>query len=446
MFLESLADGLQSEGYVGNRKELIDLVKLTHPDVDNGLIVLFGDFEKSDKVFRQESSFYYFSGITEPGVALLTDMEGDSKLFIPHCYEERAKWYSSSLTPEENLQYLGIQSVEVLGQKIRGHTIHPFFEKNDYENLLEILRMRVKDGGKLFVLNPTDSYSYVTQRLILDRIKSFVPEISDDCLIDISSLVTKLRRKKSIFEIEKITDAIDLTMLAHEAAAKAVTEDDALESEVLASVQYFFTAAGGTAAFPGIVATGKNATILHYSEPKAELSDGELVIVDIGADYDHYCADITRTYPVSGTFTDRQKEVYKIVLDTQKYIAGLAKPGYFLLSTEHEDKSLYHLAKKFLKERGGYDKYFAHGIGHYLGLDVHDVGDIRKPLEDGDVITIEPGVYIPEEEMGIRIEDNYWITKEKAVCLSEVLPKEIEDVERFVSDPEDFNLLDEDYN
>src|SRR6185436_7465046 len=136
-------------------------------------------------------------------------------------------------------------------------------------------------------------------------------------------------------------------------------------------------------------------------------------------------------YPVSGTFTKRQREVYDLVLETQEYIASIAKPGMWLSNKNKPEQSLNDLAKKYLTERG-YGSYFPHGIGHFLGLDVHDVGDYALPLREGDVITIEPGIYIPEENLGIRIEDDYWIVKDGVVCLSEFIPKRAEDIEAVV--------------
>ena len=193
------------------------------------------------------------------------------------------------------------------------------------------------------------------------------------------------------------------------------------------------TASHARTSFPSIVAGGKNSTVLHYHENSGTLRNGDLVVVDIGAEYNNYCADLTRTYPVSGTFSKRQKEIYEVVLATQEYIASRAKPGMWLKNKDNVEQSLHHLAVKFLAQ-SGYDKYFPHGIGHFLGLDVHDVGDYTVPLQEGDVITIEPGIYIAEESIGIRIEDNYWITKDGAVCLSENLPKEVEDIEGFMQD------------
>ena len=289
----------------------------------------------------------------------------------------------------------------------------------------------IKNNGKIFALNPNNFHQYFEQRFILDRIKSFLPEFTGEYVVDISGVVTGIRRNKDIFDIGKISDAINLTALAHESAATMI-EDGALESEIQAAAEYMFTASCAKTAYPSIVASGKSATILHYQGNCNQMNHDELVIVDVGAKLDHYCADITRTYPVSGTFNVRQKELYNIVLETQKYIADIAKPGYYLKNEDEQDKSLTHLARKFLAKKGGYDEYFTHGIGHFLGLDVHDVGDITSPLCEGDVITIEPGIYIPDEGIGIRIEDNYWIKKDHAICLSDMIPKEISEIESFM--------------
>ena len=162
------------------------------------------------------------------------------------------------------------------------------------------------------------------------------------------------------------------------------------------------------------------------------MNQGDVVVIDIGASYKRYCADVSRTYPVSGVFTQRQKELYDIVLETQEYIAAFAKPGMWLNNAEEPSKSLNHLAREFLKERGGYDTYFPHGIGHFVGLDVHDVGDSKIPLSKGDIITIEPGIYIPEERIGIRIEDMYWIVEGEAVCLSDSFPKTTIEIEELM--------------
>ena len=205
-----------------------------------------------------------------------------------------------------------------------------------------------------------------------------------------------------------------------------------MENEIQGMIEFTFTEAGAGIAFPSIVGGGANSTVLHYTENHSVLESGDLVVVDIGASQEHYCADLTRTYPVSGKFTKRQLEIYNLVLETQQYIAELAKPGMWLNNREYPEQSLNHLAHKFIQDRG-YGEYFPHGVGHYLGLDVHDVGSYATPLQVGDVITIEPGIYIPLEKLGVRIEDNYWITDKGAICLSEELPKAAVEIEQMMA-------------
>jgi Xaa-Pro aminopeptidase len=154
-------------------------------------------------------------------------------------------------------------------------------------------------------------------------------------------------------------------------------------------------------------------------------------VIDIGAEYAYYAADITRTYPASGTFSERQREIYQMVLDAQEFVAAHAKPGYWLKNAAYPEQSLHHMAVQFFKEHG-LDKYFMHGIGHYLGLDVHDVGSYQEPLKPGDLFTIEPGLYIRNEGIGVRIEDNYLMTGDGVRCLSAHIPKTVTDIERLM--------------
>ena len=285
------------------------------------------------------------------------------------------------------------------------------------------------------------AFLYTTTYSTFDYLQKFIPNLSAS-IIDISSIIAQSRRRKDVSEIEQLYRAVEITELAHEAAVQAL-KDRVTENEIQASLEYIMTVSQARPSFPSIVAGGRNSTILHYHQNSGTLKNGDVVVVDIGAEYNNYCADLTRTYPVSGTFTKRQKELYQIVLDTQEYIASLAKPGMWLKNKDKVEKSLHHLAVKFLAQRG-YDKYFPHGIGHFLGLDVHDVGDYSVPLHEGDVITIEPGIYISEEGIGIRIEDDYWITKDGAVCLSENLPKEVKDIEKMVQEALDENNQESD--
>ena len=304
--------------------------------------------------------------------------------------------------------------------------MHSFFPQDQVMHLLEDIRQK---NDLLFVLAPETPTGYVEQRSILQRLQQFGMHTKT---VDISSIVAEMRRTKDMQEMEELFKAVEITCLAQEAAARAITNGMS-EAEVQASLEYIMVGSGAQPSFPSIVGSGSNATVLHYNQNNDTMKNGDLVVVDIGARYNYYCADITRTYPVSGTFTARQKEIYSIVLETQTYIAEKARPGIWLSNAEKPDESLNHLAKAFIKEKG-YGDYFPHGIGHYLGLDVHDVGSYKEPLKAGDVITIEPGIYMPEERIGIRIEDNYWIVKDGVICLSEALPKSIPEIEQMVQE------------
>jgi len=416
--------------YVSRKKNLLSLIKQELSGTEKSIVLLFADFENDNHVFQQESSFFYVTGSKEPGVVLLCTIDGDSTLYVPNFAGNRAQWMDSCVPlVQENADRLGVDNITLLGEQCQGYQLHPFFSQKQYKNLLTSIKQVVDAGGKVFTFNPKNAHGYVQQRLVLERIKNFIPGLAQH-VVDISPLVARMRRKKDTHEIEHLYEAINITTMAHEAAAQAI-EKGILECEVQGALEYIFTASGADKAFPSIVAGGKNGTILHYVTNSAELQNGDLVVVDIGAKMNGYCADLTRTYPVSGTFTPRQRELYDIVLATQSYIAQEARPGMWLVNPNQESKSLHHLAKKFLKAKG-LEKYFPHGLGHFMGLDVHDVGEITRPLQEGDVFTIEPGVYIPEEGIGIRIEDDFWMVKDGVVCLSEDLPREAEDIEKMM--------------
>ncbi len=412
------------------RKELLTRITELYPDKKNGLVMLIAGFESDRVRFWQESSFFYYTGITEPGTVLTIDMAGHTTLYIPNCGDVRGQWvYSSVSLTQDNAKNLAIDTVTILGDRCAGYQLFPFFRQENYGHMLAKLKALVQEKGTLFTLYPDNEHAYVEQRLIIHRLQMLVNNLSNH-ILDISPLVAAMRRRKDRFEIDRINKAIEITELAQEAAAQAI-EEGILECEVQASLEYMMLGSGSRPAFPSIVATGKNATILHYNQNEGSLKNGELVVVDIGAMYEGYCADLTRTYPVSGKFSKRQRELYEIVLETQQYVADKAMPGMYLNNADSPETSLHHIAKAYLK-KAGYEQYFIHGIGHYLGLDVHDVGSAKEPLQEHDVFTIEPGIYIPAEGIGIRIEDDYWMARKGAICLSENLPKDPTDIEALV--------------
>lgn len=414
----------QFEQYKKRRQDLVAAIQKEFP-AKNGKILLLGNFEQERHRFRQDSTFYYFTGVEEPGSVLLIDLDGSATLYIPAMAGNRAQWMEGALAADQKTaDHYNVQSVQFLGQAQPGYQASPLMPTAAYENLFAAL---LDTGKALFTCVPADLHDYIEQKFLLERLKSFASQQFSG-VVDISAVVARMRRTKSREEIECIYKAVELTMVAQEAAARCMG-DGVSEAQVQAGLEYIFTGGDAQPAFPSIVASGKHSTTLHYCRNNHIMKNGDVVVVDIGAELDYYCADLTRTYPVSGTFTQRQREIYSLVLETQEFVASKAKPGMWLSNKERPQESLHHLAVSFL-EKNGYGKYFMHGIGHFLGLDVHDVGNSLEPLQEGDVITIEPGIYIAAERLGVRIEDNYWIVRDGVECLSAELPKSIDEVEK----------------
>jgi Xaa-Pro aminopeptidase len=239
----------------------------------------------------------------------------------------------------------------------------------------------------------------------------------------VQSDIAYLRQTKAPTEIALLEKAIQITLKAQQAAAKTIAQG-VMEYEVEAALEYEFRRNGAERpGFPSIVGSGPLSTILHYDKSERRMQPDDVVVVDIGAEYGGYSADVTRTYPVSGTFSARQREIYQIVLDAQKAALAKIKPGA-RISDVHEAASA-HIRSK------GFEKFFIHGTSHHIGLEVHDVGDTSRPLEPNMVITVEPGIYIPDEQIGIRIEDDVLVTPTGYRILS-LFPKEPAEVEALV--------------
>ncbi|MCK4517260.1 aminopeptidase P family protein [Candidatus Babeliales bacterium] len=425
--------------YKKRRKKLLKALHEKHPELSRGVVLLFADFENDKNLFIQESSFYYLTGVNEPGAVFCLYWDGREELFVPEFGKKREQWIASSLQVDPSqagLSQVGLSvTVKKLGKPCASYSMKPFFHEAEYENLIQTLRdystnTRVGNTGFMFsLLDKTNDHYFFP----IYRFKKISSELSCDPgrIVDISPIVHAMRRQKDAHEVSIMQRAIDITCDAHRTAAKIIRAG-LYEYEVQAQIEAVFTSQKAQGiAFPSIVATGKNTTVLHYMVRDQKLCEGDLVVVDIGAQVGGYCADLTRTYPVSGEFTKRQCEVYELVLEVQNYVASLAKPGMFLVNQEKPEHSLHHLAVELLRERG-YDNYFVHGIGHFLGLDVHDVGEMTIPLAVGDVFTIEPGIYIPQENIGIRIEDDFLITRDGCRCLSDGLVKNIDNTSRLI--------------
>jgi Xaa-Pro aminopeptidase len=197
-----------------------------------------------------------------------------------------------------------------------------------------------------------------------------------------------------------------------------------MEYEVQAALEYEFRRNGAEGpGYPSIVGSGPFSTVLHYDKAERRMQSGDVVVVDVGAQYGGYSADVTRTYPVSGKFSPRQKEIYQIVLDAQRAALAEIKPGVTFAT-------IHAAAFNYIRSKG-YAKYFIHGTSHHIGLQVHDVGNTSRLLEPNMVITVEPGIYIPEEQIGVRIEDDVVVTANGCRILSD-FPKDIDAIEQLM--------------
>jgi Xaa-Pro aminopeptidase len=249
-------------------------------------------------------------------------------------------------------------------------------------------------------------------------------------------MLSSLRTVKDAGEAALIRKAADASVAAHLAAMKAV-KPNVTEFEISALMQYEWGKRGcERPSYAPIVGSGHNSTVLHYSENTNTMQAGDVVVIDAAGEYSMYAADVTRTLPVNGHFTARQREIYEIVLGAQEAAMAAFQSGKSML-TGDSDTSLNKVARDYIKSHGKdlhgqpLDQYFIHGLGHYIGLNVHDSGDYKVPLGPGMAFTIEPGIYIPEENIGVRIEDDFYVDPDgKLIKLSAGAPSKVADVEK----------------
>ncbi len=403
-------------------------------ELKGGVLILFAPTEPSagnaTGGFRQDDYFYYLTGWSEPGAALLIAAEVQAKdehparaytevLYLPAHNLLQEKWTGPKLGPEnpQAREVTGFDRVEVL-DKMR-------------DDIADILQ---KDPRAPIYsdISTGDETSPSTDGLAwLKRANAF-PVVH---FADIKPALSDQRRIKDAGELELIRKATDASAAGHLAAFKAI-HPGATEREIAALQMYEFGKRGcERPAYAPIVGSGYNGTVLHYSEDSGTLKDGDLVVMDVAGEYSMYASDITRTAPVNGHFTARQREIYEIVLGAQRAAMQAFVSGKSVLLGKTDD-SLYKVAFDYINTHGKdlhgepLGKYFIHGLGHYVGLEVHDPGSYATPLQPGMVFTLEPGVYIPEEKLGVRIEDIVYVDANgKLVDLTATLPHTIDEVE-----------------
>lgn len=374
----------------------------------DGVVVLAGRVEGRDEVYRsdQEPNFYYLTGWTQPGARLLVTTSQEL-LFLPH-HNERVEHYQGKRSSAEDTDVRTLSGFD------------------------DVLPLEKFEAELDKALNASEKVYALASQPIAEKLKSFLP-FRD--IADATPLLAKLRMKKSPAEIAAIQHATDVSLEAQRAAWKRITPG-MYEYQSSALLWNTYIANGcEDVAYSPIVGSGPNSTVLHYSANQRRMDRGEVVVMDAAAECDGYASDITRTIPVGGKFSARQREIYEIVLGAQNAAIAAAKPGIRLTGPTN---SLTKIAKDYMDARGKdlhgapLGKYFIHGIGHHVGLQVHDAS-LDVPLEAGMVVTIEPGIYIPEENIGVRIEDVVLITENGAKVMSAALAREPDQVEKAVA-------------
>jgi Xaa-Pro aminopeptidase len=370
----------------------------------DNIVILFGRTERDGGELRsgffQEPNFYYLTGWTEPGAVLVITPEREA-LLIPRRDKVQEHWTGPKAAPgDANISsttgFETVLPVEELESKLpgwlaEGRHIHTLLDNPNADTLRRLAPLR-----ELRTIAPT---------------------------------IARLRMKKSEAELAMIQRSTDIAIDAHLAAWKRIKPGVSEYQIAAAMSNVYFDRGCERHAYAPIVGSGANAAVLHYSANKRGMDAGELVLMDVGPECSMYAADITRTVPVNGTFTKRQRELYEIVLGAQKAALAAVKPGVVFGSRTNK-AGLQKLVIEYFDKHGGLGKYFTHGLGHHVGLDVHDAHDPASPLEAGNVITLEPGLYIPEEGIGIRIEDMVLVTESGARLLSDKLPREPAVIER----------------
>lgn len=379
--------------------------------------------------FKQNSDLFWLSGITqEESMVILFPDNPDPKykevLVLVRPNELKEKWDGRRLRIKEAQVISGIETIVWL-DSLDG-LLQPWI------HLADTIYLDSNENDRKASLVRTHDYRFI------DEMQSRYPLHN---YARAARILKDLRSIKTPLEIEVMQKAIDITESTFRRLLGFV-KPGVMEYEIEAEIFHSFLSQRATKpAYNSIIASGDNARILHYISNNQECRDGELILMDFGAEYGGYCADLTRTIPVNGKFTRRQKTVYNACLHLHDYAKSLLKPGISIL--EYTDKVGEEATLQFLKigllkksdvknedlENRAYRKYLYHGISHHLGIDVHDLGTRTEPIKAGMVFTVEPGIYIEEEQMGIRIENNVWITRNGNKDLMKNIPITVEDIE-----------------
>ena len=411
------------------RSNLFELVP------DNSVTLIFSGVSKirsEDEFypFLSNRDFFYLTGIEqENSILMLIKCPGERKeyLFLDDHDELKERWTGKRLSFEEASQISKIENI---------------YSNKNFETMLSMglsKENNIYGEIKSLVIDLSDEIKIkpnLSTQLFKEELVKKYPHLE---VSNSHPLVTELRLVKSVNEIKEIVEAINMTNLGINDLLTHM-RIGMYEHELSDRFEYYGkTHNRSELAFETIVASGKNATILHHPiKQQTKMIEGdELVLFDLGYKHNGYSADISRTYPVNGQFSEKQKNVYQAVLECNLAVINYVKPGLTLLEVQEYAISVLKkecMARQLIKSEDDILKYYIHNVSHFLGLDTHDVGDKKRKLVPGNVITVEPGLYFVEEGIGVRIEDDVLITEDGAVCLSKGIKKDINDIERMLKD------------
>ncbi|MFM9911163.1 MAG: aminopeptidase P family protein [Chitinophagaceae bacterium] len=382
--------------------------------------------------FKQNSDLVWLCGIEQEDTMVILFPDNPDPVYRevlvlvrPNLLKE--KWDGKSLRAEDAKKACGISTIVWLDNL--DALLQPWI------HLVDTIYLNTNENDRKASLVPVRDYRYAEAMLKRYPLHQYKRS---------AKIMKELRAVKTPLEIEVLQRAIDITQITFERVMKFV-KPGVMEYEIEAEIWHSFLSNRATGpAYSSIIASGDRARTLHYISNNQECKDGELVLMDFGAAYGGYCADLTRTIPVNGKFSRRQKTVYNACLHLHLYAKSILKPGISII--DYTDKVGEEATQQFLKigllkksevknedpKNRSYRKYLYHGISHHLGIDVHDLGTRTEPIKTGMVFTIEPGIYIEEEQMGIRIENNVWITRNGNKDLFAKIPITVDDIERYM--------------
>lgn len=416
---------IKKEEFIERREKLYSKLD------DHSVLILFSGVSKKRSAdesynFSVNRNFYYLTNIKqENSILLVKKVDGVIKeyLFIDEYDEVKEKWTGKRITNEEASSLSGINNV------LYSNTFDPQLDRllsahNGFDDI-NTLYMDLEKENKIR-----------EETSVCDFAKGLSLNYSSIKLKDVYKDIIKLRMVKSSAEIEEFKEAISKTNIGLQRVMRALKPN--LYEYQLSSL-FFYTIQDydySELSFPTICASGENATILHYPTPVSKIKDGDLVLFDLGAANNFYCADISRTYPANGKFNDLQRKIYSIVLECNKMIIREVRPGVTIAELQMKTREFLKskcVEAKLMSEDEPIDNYYFHNISHHIGLDTHDPSFREQPLEVGNIISDEPGLYFKKYGIGVRIEDDILVTEDGSYNLSGSIIKEIDEIEAALS-------------